>query len=170
MKTKYLRLDLLFSYWIFFWYLLYITGIFTYFSPMFAIIMGMIENVFTVILYLYRGISRYNLVKFTVINIFLKIIPLYTLRNESIHLKDIYFTFGLFLIYTIYVLMNSDNVIRYLKNEFYGNINKRGSMEDAIYDNVYTHLIGGYLGNNNYKTIVSDIYDKILSKINNLTK
>lgn len=163
MKEKYLRLDLLFSYWIFAWYLLYITGIFKYYSPLFAIIIATIENFITALVYLYRGISRYNFIKFIIINIFLKIIPLITLRNEKIILKDIYFTFILFIVYVIYVSFNSEEIKRYLSNILYGNINNRGNIEDLIYDNIYTKLINYYLYDKGDKTIVNSLYDKILS-------
>lgn len=43
-----MRLDYVFSYWIFAWYLLYIAKI-TKYNPKFVLILGIIENSFTFI-------------------------------------------------------------------------------------------------------------------------
>lgn len=111
-----LRIDLVFSYWIFAWYLLYIYRFpffITNYSPKFAIGLGIIENIFTFLFMLYFGSSYQTLFLFILINTCIKLIPFYTLRNEPILEKDIYATIGLFIIYACWVYINGQSVIEY---------------------------------------------------------
>ena len=93
-----MRLDYVFSYWILAWYLLYIAKI-TKYSPKFVLILGIIENSFII---------------FILLNIFIKIIPYYTVRNDKIIKKDIIATIILFIIYCLWLYINTgNNVIEY---------------------------------------------------------
>lgn len=110
-----LRIDLVFSYWIFAWYLLYIYRVpfITNYSPKFAIGLGIIENIFTFLFMLFGSSSKETLLLFVIINTFIKLLPFYTLNNEHIHMKDIYALFVLFFIYSIWVALNGESVIEY---------------------------------------------------------
>lgn len=111
-----LRIDLVFSYWIFAWYLLYIYRFpifITNYSPKFAIGLGIIENIFTFLFMFSFGSSRKTLIMFVIINTIIKLIPFYTLRNETIQWKDIYASILLFLIYAVWVYVNGKSVIEY---------------------------------------------------------
>ena len=101
-----LRIDLVFSYWIFFWYLFYIYKI-TNYSPKFILGLGIIENIITYCLMVYFGS------KITTLISFIKIIPFYTLRKETIKWQDVKATFLLFFVYCIWVYMNGESVIEY---------------------------------------------------------
>lgn len=98
-----LRIDFIFSYWIFFWYLLYITGLITKYNPKFAIICGLIENMFIVLLMLVYNTKIKLLILFIIMSIILKIIPLYTIWKTNINMNDIFMTFLLFIIYLLWV-------------------------------------------------------------------
>lgn len=111
---KALRADLVFSYWIFIWFLLYEFKMINY-SPKFPIILGIIDNIFMFILMIFYGTSRRTIFYFIVVNICIKAVPFYYLRNETIKLKDIYFTFGLFLLFIIWLHINQQNLIGNLK-------------------------------------------------------
>ncbi len=111
-----LRIDLVFSYWIFAWYLLYIYRFpifITNYSPKFAIGLGIIENIFTFLFMYFFGSSRKTLIMFVIINTIIKLIPFYTLINETIQWKDIYASILLFLIYAVWVYVNGKSVIEY---------------------------------------------------------
>jgi hypothetical protein len=111
-----LRIDLVFSYWIFAWYLLYIYRFpffVTNYSPKFAIGLGIVENIFTFLFMFYFGASNETLFMFVIINTFIKLLPFYTLRNETIRMKDIYASILLFGIYAIWVYINGESVIEY---------------------------------------------------------
>ena len=52
---------------------------------------------------------------FITINIFIKVLPLYYLRNNYIYWKDIYFTIVLFIIFIFWLHINKESLIGNLK-------------------------------------------------------
>lgn len=111
---KALRADLVFSYWLFIWFLLYEFKMINY-SPKFPIILGIIYNIIMLILMIFYGTSRRTIFYFIIINILIKVLPFYYLRKEKIVLKDVYFTFGLFLLFIIWLHINEQSLIGNLK-------------------------------------------------------
>ena len=109
-----LRADLVFSYWIYVWYILYAFKI-TRFSPKFPLILGLIDNLIMFGLMLIYGTSRETIFYFIVINTLIKIAPLYYVRKEPIKWKDIYFTCLLFGIFVIWLNVNRQSLIGNLK-------------------------------------------------------
>lgn len=105
-----LRIDLVFSYWIYFWYILYAFK-FTNFSPKFPLIIGLLDNIVMFFMMLVYGTSFNTIISFLFINTIIKIIPLYNLRNEQIKIRDIIFTTVLLFIYVIWLHINGDNLI-----------------------------------------------------------
>jgi hypothetical protein len=105
MKETY-RFDLVFSYWIFLWWIIYIIG-FTTYSPKLALIIGSIDNIILVLLMIINGITPFYLIMaFIAINICLKAIPLWIVWSDKIDLyNDIYRLFSLFLIYLCYAYL-----------------------------------------------------------------
>ena len=120
------RLDYVFSYWIFLWFILYYFKIVKY-SPLFLLLIALVENVFIFIYLILIFIienSYYNFLKlfaFIIINFFIKILPLYyiikiennvkTIEDfikvlKSIKLNDIIISFYLFLTYIIWLFIN----------------------------------------------------------------
>ena len=96
------RIDFIFSYWIFLWYLLYLFRI-ANFNPKFAILCGFIENIAILSLMFYYGTKKRLILLFFIMIILLKIIPLYSIWNTKIHARDIIATFVLFIIYLSWV-------------------------------------------------------------------
>lgn len=111
---KALRADLVFSYWIYLWFILYYLNI-TTFNPKLAIILGVIDNAIMLFLMMIFGTSNRTIMYFIIINTLIKIIPLYYLRNKAINLSDIYFTFILFLIFIIWLHINSQSLVGNIK-------------------------------------------------------
>lgn len=109
-----LRADLVFSYWIYTWYILYAFKFIT-FSPKFPLILGLIDNIIMLILMLLYGTSRRTIFYFIVINTLIKVVPLYYLRRETIKLRDILFTIGLFGVFVIWLHINSQSLIGNIK-------------------------------------------------------
>ena len=105
-----LRIDLVFSYWIFIWYILYEFK-FTSHSPKFSLIIGLLENIVMFIMMLTYGTSYKTIIYFIIINTLIKVIPLYYLRNNSIKMKDIYFSILLFIIFIIWLHINAQSLI-----------------------------------------------------------
>jgi hypothetical protein len=109
-----LRADLVFSYWVYTWYLLYAFKLTTY-SPKFPLIIGLIDNIIMLIMMLLYGTSRRTIFYFIIINTLIKVVPLYYLRNESIKLCDVYFTFGVFFVFTMWLHINEQSLIGNIK-------------------------------------------------------
>ena len=106
------RIDFIFSYWIFAWYLLYYFRIVTY-NPKFAIIIGIIENVCILLLMFYYKTNAKLIILFIIMLFLLKIIPIYTIRNEKINNKDIILTIILFIIYLCWRVINHKSIVNF---------------------------------------------------------
>jgi hypothetical protein len=96
------QMDFIFSYWIFFWYLLYIVG-FINCNPKFAIICGLFENIVIMLLMIYYKTKTRLLFLFFIMFTLLKVIPLYSIWTTKIKWNDIIFTIFLFVLYLIWV-------------------------------------------------------------------
>lgn len=121
-----LRVDLVFSYWIYLWYILYAFKI-TKFSPKFPLVLGLFDNIVMLILMIIYRTSNETIFYFIIINSLIKVLPLYYLRNEPIKWRDIYFTFFLFIVFVCWLHINSQSLIGNMKvihdSLLYGNSN-----------------------------------------------
>jgi len=104
-----LRPDLVFSYWVYFWFILYAFKI-TNYSPKFILTLGLIHNIIMLSLMLMYGTSKRTIFYFIIINTLIKVAPLYYLRNEPIMMKDIIFTILLFIIFIIWLHINRQSL------------------------------------------------------------
>jgi hypothetical protein len=118
-----LRIDLVFSYWMFFWYILYAFKL-TKYSPKFIIGLGIIENFIMLLLMFYYKTKSKTIIYFIIINFFIKVLPFYMMLNETIKISDIYATIIIFIIYSLWVYLNGETVIEYHNKIF----------ESLIYD------------------------------------
>ena len=73
------------------------------------------DNIVMLLLMLYFGTKKKTIFYFILINSFIKVLPLYLLRNENIRMRDIYFTMGLSLLFILWIHMNSQTLIGNLK-------------------------------------------------------
>ena len=103
------RIDFIFSYWIFFWDLLYIFNLVSY-NPKFAILCGFIENSLLLVCMIIFKTSLKIVTLFLTMVFLLKLIPLYFLRNCPIKMRDIYATILLFLVYLAWLIMNNKSI------------------------------------------------------------
>ena len=78
-----LRIDLVFSYWIYAWYVLYTFKMIRY-SPKLALMIGLIYNFMMLIMMLLYDTRIKTIISFIVINTLIKVFPLYYLINEKI--------------------------------------------------------------------------------------
>lgn len=109
-----LRPDLVFSYWIYIWYLLYAFR-FTSYSPKFPLILGLLDNIFMLALMLTYGTSKSTILYFIIINTLIKIVPLYYLRNETVRMRDMWFTVLLFIVFILWLHLNRQSLIGNIK-------------------------------------------------------
>lgn len=121
-----LRVDYIFSYWIFVWYLLYIFKI-TNKNPLLAFILGFIENMIVIIAMLYYG-SKYTWIFLINVLIF-KIIPIYSLSKSSYYgfknINDIWVLIWLFFVYYIWTIANKVSVFEIYKKHIDSLINDK---------------------------------------------
>jgi hypothetical protein len=112
--AKALRADLVFSYWIYAWFILYACKYLKY-SPKLALILGLLDNAIMLLLMMLFGTSVKTIFYFVIINTIIKVLPLYYLRKERITLKDVHFTCGLFLIFVVWLHINEQSLIGNIK-------------------------------------------------------
>ena len=140
----------IFSYWIFIWFLLYYFGIIKY-NPVLILIIGYIITFFEFIYLIIKKISYYNGIKFFIINVIIKLIPIILIFRMNkykleINIRDIYVSIYLILTYIIIMIIFNKNPLDY-----------------------YKRMITTYLEINNknkeYKSIISKLYDYIIYNI-----
>ena len=102
------RPDLIFSYWIFMWFILYKLK-FKIDSPKFALILGTIYNVYLMMLMVKNGMDDYYIFCFFMTIVILKLVPLAYIWNEKINYNDIKTTILVFSIFLLYIFANYGN-------------------------------------------------------------
>ena len=109
----------IFSYWIFVWFILYYFNIIGY-NPLFILIIGYILTIGELIYMVFRKISYYNFIKYFIINVLIKFIPILLIlkkNNFEINIKliDIYASFILVLIYIFIMSIANKNPYKFYK-------------------------------------------------------
>lgn len=104
-----MRIDFVFSYWVYFWYILYAFKI-TTFSPKFPMLLGLIDNIIMLLLMLLYGTQPSTIIQFVLINTIIKAIPLYFMINEPVQKRDIYATIILFTLFVIWLHINAETL------------------------------------------------------------
>jgi len=104
------NLSVIFSIWIFVWYLLYLCNL-TNYNPKFAIIIGIISNVLVILLMIYYNTKLKPMILFIIIMCLIKLIPIYTIWNTTITKKDIIATFILFVLYLFFLKLNNKSLL-----------------------------------------------------------
>ena len=114
-----IRPDLIFSYWVLIWYILYEINLITY-NPKFWLIVAIIVNFYNMYFMFY--FKRYDMLfLFIIIVTIVKVIPIWTLRNTALRMNDIIAGFVLFIIYYIWLTYNCETLYS-LFNKFYTSI------------------------------------------------
>jgi len=132
--------DLLFSNWVFIWFILYLCKIIPY-SPKLIILIGFLV-VIGILFYLFNNnASKYNILKFITLNLFMKAIPLIILYNDLIIYDDFIFSTFIFIIYLLWLEINDNSFFK-----------------------IYSKLIDNYI-NNRTNTFISNLYDNMYHKV-----
>jgi hypothetical protein len=134
-----IRPDLLFSYWIITWYVLYVINLIKY-NPKFWLIIALLSNLYNLYFLIYFK-RYYILFAFTIFICIFKGIPLWTLRNTKIHMNDIIAGVVLFMIYYIWLNYNNETMYSLFHN-FYISIrdNKATSSEFMYFLNIFKKI------------------------------
>ena len=98
---SYIRPDVIFSYWIFAYTIVYFLG-FKKYNPLLLLIIGLFHNVG--LFFLYIKLKEIKWAWFLVfVNFWIKIVPIFFLRNTTIVLNDVYFSLIYFFIFLAYI-------------------------------------------------------------------
>ena len=131
----------IFSYWIFIWFILYYLGL-TKYNPLFLLLVGYIFTLFEFIYLIINKTSKYNLIKFFIINILIKFIPILLIIKFPLrfNLDDIYVSIYLIITYLIIMSIMNKNPYEYYKlmiNTYIYNDNKSKTYISIMYDNLF---------------------------------
>ena len=103
-----MRFDLVFSYWIFAWYVLYAFNL-TTFHPKIALVIGLIHNTGLLLTMIYYKNDWIHIATFCFINTFIKVIPLWTVRNDPYQWKDFYALVVYYMIHLVWLYVNGQH-------------------------------------------------------------
>lgn len=114
--------DKLFTYWVFGWFLVYYysvhhTGIPVKIpSPIIGLYVGLVENLFVFVSFITTNRNWIEWVKYIMIILFTKALPIYLIRNEPYVLSHTVYAFLLlFMVYLLYLQWLGTNVIEVYK-------------------------------------------------------
>ncbi len=133
----------IFSYWIFIWFILYYMKL-TEYNPLLLLIIGYIITFGELLYLIFKKSSKYNIIKFVIINTILKIIPIIMLINTTIRFKDFIMSLYIILIYMITMAIMNINPYKFYKtmlNTYINNDNKYKSIFSKTYDYIYLLII-----------------------------
>ena len=105
-----IRLEYIFSVWVFIIYVIYICK-FIIFNPKFLLIFANLFNIVIISYLIAKKCPIEEIIKYIIITFFIKMLPLYTLLNTNIILNDIIISFIIFFIYIIYAITNNKNIV-----------------------------------------------------------
>ena len=125
------RFDFVFSYWIFIWYVLYEYKIIGY-NPKIALFLALLHNLIRLLTMIYFNNSIIYILLFILIQLCIKVYPLWSLRNVSSSSRDIYAIIGLFIIYNLWLWLNNENIV-HLHNTSYDSIKHNTISTPIIY-------------------------------------
>jgi hypothetical protein len=100
-----MRLDFVFSYWIFAWYLCYAFK-WTRYNPKVALLVGLLENGVVALLMLYYNPTL--LPYFVMVNTVIKVLPYWSIQRKM-QWVDLYPTVGLFVVYLVWLKWNNQS-------------------------------------------------------------
>ena len=131
------------SYWFFVWFLLFIFGIIKQ-NPFWILVVSYIITLFELVYLVLRGANKYNLIKFTIINVFIKFIPILYIfqvrgRAPIMRTNDIIFAIIIIFIYLILLELFRVDAIKSYQNMLYTYImddDKYRTFPSRIYDSI----------------------------------
>jgi hypothetical protein len=141
--------DISFGFIIYIWYLIFVNNGISAPNPFFALSISLLQNMVIFIYLLQTGHTIDNLIKYTILLIILKIIPLITLYvydKVGINYFDVYSTFYLYILYIFVIIIihniflkNNKDITKTLNNEI--RTEYKENVLDTVYDKSYNDVI-----------------------------
>ena len=129
--------DLTFSIIVFIWYILFQLGIYTSYSPLFALVITLIQNIFVLALLFYnKKINVSNIIRYLFVLIFIKVMPILSFYPEfKMTIGDVIFTFILYVIYIIvmFILLKLYNPDYNITTKIMEDITGKSLKDEVIY-------------------------------------
>jgi len=123
-----IRKSLFFSYWIVLWFILYLLKVTSY-NPKFIFCLSLLIILIVIICtgiylqcYELDKKKKYNLIRFEIVTLIIKSIPLFFIINTQITQGDIDVSIFVIMIYFIWLYINNTNVFDTYKNLLIKNI------------------------------------------------
>lgn len=114
-----IRIDLIFSYWVLLWFILYVFKLVPY-NPLFWLWVALIENFLNIGLFIYY--KRFEFLwAFIAVIFIIKVLPIWYLRNTPIRINDMIFGLILFIVYYCWLIYNNSSLHK-LYNATYDSI------------------------------------------------
>lgn len=140
--------DLSFNIIIYIWYLLFSYEFISAPNPFFALIISLIQNILVFIYLIKTRLSFENIIKYAILLIILKIMPIISLYDKiSINYFDVYTTVYLYIIY-IFILIIIHNILLHnninIINMIFADLNTNKynkTIMDTAYDKTYHDII-----------------------------
>jgi hypothetical protein len=110
---KELRLDFVFSIWIFIWFVLFVFHVLPY-NPTFALFIAVFFISISMIYFFIKEVHYSHIDRFIALGILQKFLPLFYLAYTNkldITVKDVIFTVIVFITYNTYILLNNSNIV-----------------------------------------------------------
>ena len=108
------RFDFVFSYWVFVWFLLYHFKLVSY-NPKFALVIALFANIIKLFTMIYYNNSFIYIFLFILIQLCIKIYPLWTLRNTIITTREIVSTMIVFILFNLWLWLNNESIVQLTK-------------------------------------------------------
>ena len=122
---SFISAEYIFSVWIDIWFIVYYisiniiqnaTFLDNYLNPKFALYMALLQNIYTLLLFIFKKVKSIVILKYILIMSFMKIIPLFLLRNKSLQLEsNIPITLLFFGIYLLFLYSNDKTILKTYK-------------------------------------------------------
>jgi len=148
-----IKKSLFFSYWIVLWFILYLLKVTSY-NPKFIFCLSLLIIIIIIIFtniylkcYDLDKQKKYNLIRFEIITLIIKSIPLFYIINTQITQDDIYVSIVVIIIYLIWLYINNTNVFDTYKKLLLRNIDNPKATPFMpqfvfdLYDYIYTLFI-----------------------------
>ena len=133
------RTDLIFSFWILVWLLLYFMHIVTI-APKFLVLVGVVVNIVLVVILMMSKSSFYYIFRFFFINFWIKIFPLYFLFDVSITYTELVYSFLLFIVYLLWLYANNQTFYNVYNTIIHVKKYNDTTTFAHIYDTVYNYI------------------------------
>jgi len=122
---SYISTEYIFSDWIFAWFVLYYISIKsikntdfldTYLNPKFSLYCALFQNIYTLVEITLKNPKPIILIKYFIVMLILKIIPLFLIREKSLHLKtNIPISICIFMLYIGFLYSKRKNFFKMYK-------------------------------------------------------